>query len=380
MRTRRFGMLARWLGLVGTLTVLASGTACMEEADSWKEGVLLRPNGDVLAAGGVVDLNETLSGDAMMVGSSVTFDGSAGGSFVGAAGDHRVRGRIAGSVRAVGGTVLVGASVGRNVTVAGGSVELEDAAVVEGNAYIAGGNVRLLGRVDGDVYIGGRDVLLDGAVGGDVRVEARTLRVGPDARIEGELRYRIEEDGPAAIATDALVGGGVQALEPREGSEGDEVGFFVLRLLAFMLCGVVLVALLPNTLAETSREMRARPGAALGLGLLWLLLVPLGVVITAVTVVGIPIALIVAVLYGVTLYLAPVVPALWVGGEILHGRDPTERGDAALLFLTGGAIVAFAILLPWLGFLARLLTACLGLGAAVLMVRDRRSAPKGGTR
>lgn len=182
------------------------------------------------------------------------------------------------------------------------------------------------------------------------------------------------------MSAEAVVEGGVRALDPRPEEERERVGFFVLRLLAFVLSGVILVSLLPATIADTTREMRVRPAAALGLGLLWLLVVPLAVVLLTVTVVGIPIALIVAALYVVSLYVAPVVPALWVGGEILHGRDPRKRGDAALLVATGGAIVALAILLPWLGFLARLLATCLGLGAAALTIRDRSIGPPGAGR
>lgn len=369
--------LARSVGLVGVLIAAVGSAGCLDEPGSWEDGVLLHPDGDVLAAASVVELEETVSGDAMVAGRSVSFDGVLGGSYVGVAGAHHIRGRIDGSVRAVGGSVVVDASVGRNVTVGGGSVELGEDAIVEGNVYVGAGSARVAGRVDGDVYVGAGDVEIEGEIGGDVRVEARSLRVAPGARIGGELRYRLEDEGSVAIAADAELAGGVRALEPREEDDGAGVGFFVLRLLAFVLAGALVVGLLPGTLAATTRQMRLRPAAAFGLGFLWLLLVPALVVAATLTIVGIPLAIIVAVLYLVSLYLAPIVPALWVGGEILHGRDPTERGDAALVFITGGAIVAFAILLPWLGFLARLMATCLGLGGLVLWIRDRRLGPEG---
>lgn len=367
--------LTRLRGLVVILGAVVGSTACMQGPGEYGEEILLHPNGDVLAAGGDLQLTERLPGDAMVAGRSIRFDGSLGGSYVGAAGDQEVRGRIDGSVRAVGGSVLVDGSVGRNVTIGGGSVELRETSVVEGNAYIGAGSARLLGRVDGDVYVGAGEVELDGEVGGDVRVEAGSLTVGPDARIGGELRYRVREDGAVAISNEAVAAAGVRALDPRAEDEGRGVVLFVLRLLAFVLCGVLLAALFPGTVTDTMREMTARPAASLGLGLLWLLLGPLVVVVLAATVVGLPIALIVAASYMVSLYVAPVVPALWVGGEILHGRDPRKRGDATLLVATGGGIVAFAILLPWLGFLARLLATCLGLGAVALTIRDRSIGP-----
>lgn len=381
MRTPTSGItqargLERRSAVVGLL-VLVSATLACTEAEILDDGVLLRPNGDVLAASEEVVLTEDVSGDAMAAGGSVTFDGQVGGSYLGAGGEQTIQGRIDGSVRGAGGSVELEAQVGRNVTLVGGDVTIARESVVEGNAYLAGATVRVLGSVAGDLYAGGAVIDLQGDVDGDVRVEAGTLRIGPDANIGGELRYRLEEDAVPDISAQAQIEGGIQELAPREG-DGPGLGFDVLRVLAFLLAGAVLVALFPTTLTEATDEIDDRIPAALGLGLLWLLLVPVGVVVLGATVVGIPLALMVAVLYAVSLYLAPAVTGLWLGGEILRDRASPERGDALLVFVAGGAIVGIALLLPWVGFLARLAATCFGLGAIVLMVRDRGRVPEGG--
>lgn len=361
-----------------TLALAFGAMGCgLDETERWDDGILLRPHADLLAVGGETDLTESVPGDVMAAGRSVTFDGTVGGSYLGAAGDQEIGGRIDGSVRAAGGYVRLEASVGRNVTVAGGSVDLEPATVVEGNAYLGGGSVRMLGEVAGDVYAGAGTLEIDGRVGGDVRAEAEHLRVGPNARIDGELRYRVAEDAVAEISPRAAISGGVEVLEPRERDDGS-LGFSVARFLAFLLAGAVLIALLPGPLTDVSDEVTDHVAAVLGLGLVVALLAPLAVLVVAVTVVGIPLALILAVLYGVALYLAPAVTGLWLGTEILGGRDPTRRWDAVLIFLTGGSIVALAMLLPWIGMLARVLAVCLGLGAIVLTIRERATTPAGG--
>lgn len=342
------------------------------EGDRWGDGVLLHPGGDVLAAREVVDLTEDVPGDVMAVGRDVRYQGTVGGSYLAAAAEQEVSGRVDGSVRGAGGTVRVDASVGRNVTVVGGDVELASDAVVEGNVFLGGGSVTLRGTVTGNVYVAAGDALIDGAVGGDVRVEAGSLTLGPAARVGGELRYRVAEDGPVRISSEALVTEGVVELEPREEEGGGgELFFAVARFLAFLLVGIALVALVPGTATHAADEVRMRGAAALGYGLAWILLVPVAVFLLAVTVVGIPLALIVATAYGVSLYVAPIVPGVWLGGEILRGRDSGERNDTVLLFLAGGAIVAVALLLPWVGLLARFLATCIGVGAVLVMIRDR---------
>ena len=355
--------------MMAALALMSGSIACAQE-DPAVDGFFLRPDGDILAAGAVVSARDTVPGDVMVTGRSIDFDGRAGGSYLGAANDQRVEGRIDGSVRAAGNVVVVNASIGRNATVAGRDVTLADDAVLEGNAYLAGAMVRVEGEVAGDVYAGGAEVVIAGRVGGDVRVEAGALRVGPDARIDGELRYRLDEETVATISADAVIDGGTRELEPRE--DDGNVGFFVLRLLAFVLAGLIVVGFFPGTTVALSETMSAQPAAALGYGLLWAVVGPLAVVLLAVTVVGIPAAVGLAVLYGTSLYLAPIAPALWVGGEIVRRDDGASRGRALLVFAVGGVVVAFAILLPWIGLVARPVATLLGLGAVVLALRPAR--------
>jgi cytoskeletal protein CcmA (bactofilin family) len=337
----------------------------------WETEVFLRPGGDIFAAGGELRVVDSVPGDVMLVGRSTEFGGHAAGSYLSAARDVRVDGVIEGNARAAGQDVVIAAQVGRNVTAAGATVSIADDARVDGNVYLAARDVFVQGTIAGHAYVGGDVVVIDGDVGGDLRVEAGSLTVGPDARIDGELRYRIDQGRPATIAPSARIERGTRELEPRP-DEGPNIGFLAARLAGFLLAGLVVVAMAPATIGTTVEAARANPAAALGTGLLLFLLTPLVIVIVAATLVGGPLALVVLVLYLVSLYLAPVIPALWIGGSILSDRRLTDRRDAPTVFLVGGAIVAIAILLPWIGFLARALATWIGLGAVALVIRDRR--------
>jgi len=345
--------------------------ACTEGGAPWPEGPFLHPNGDVLAAGSVLDVTDSVPGDVMLAGQSLTFDGRAGGSYLGAGNNQRVRGAIDGSIRAAGGTVEIEAVVGRNLTVAAGTVFVQPRATVDGNAYLGAGSVRLAGVVAGDVYVGGGETVLEGEVGGDVRVESGSLRIGPDARVGGEVRYRLREGATPVVSPSAQIVGGMVPLEPRP-ARGNGLGFFVFRLLAFVLSALAVVALVPSAAAAATDEMRTRPAAALGVGLLWVVLVPVGVIVLAMTMVGIPLALMLAATFAMSLYLAPLVPGLWLGGVMLRGHDPSKRGGAVLLALAGGLVVAVVMAVPVIGFLVRAVAVCAGLGAFVLALQDRR--------
>lgn len=367
--------LASALALLGAFGASACGTA--EDAMS-NRSVFLHPNGDVLAASSDVQLSDSVPGDAMTAGGSVAFDGITGGSYVGAGGSQDVGGRIEGSARVAGGNVQLSASVGRNVTLAGGNVELDRVAQVARNAYLAGGTVRVAGTVDGDVYVGARDVFLDGAIGGDVRVEAERLTIGPAARLAGDLRYRTA-DGTADIDPAAQITGTTEVLTPRE-EPGPAGAIFrrMLRLLAFLLTGTVLVALLPGSTRALRDRLSGRPGAALGTGLLGLILVPVGAVVVAVTILGLPLAAIAGTLFVIGLYVAPIIPSAWTGTALL-GRQaehtPAGRGEEVKAFLLGGLILGVGMLLPWVGWLVRLAAVSLGLGAVALRLFAEEPTP-----
>lgn len=354
------------------LVVASAALGCGGNGGPSGNAVQLRWEGDLVGGGPSIEVSGALPGDVMLAAGQVRFSGSADGSYLGAGQDQRIGGRVGGSVRAAGGRVHLGGEVGRNVTLAGGDVSLEENAVVGRNAYLAGGLVEVLGRVEGSLRVAGGDVVLDGPVTGSVHVESGRLRLGPGARIEGDLRYRTDE-GEATIDPVARIEGSVQALAPRPEGGGRTL-FRVLRILAFVVTGGVMVALLPGPAREAARTVRYRGAASLGLGLLWLLLVPIVVLVVGVTVVGLPLAVIVAALYAVSLYLGPIAPALWLGDRLLPRHPEGSRAAALTAFAVGGAVLAVLAILPVVGILVRLLVTLAGLGAAALVAREAVSA------
>ena len=349
----------------GLVSLLAGMVACAPTGGAREDPIVRRPGTDVLAAGSEVVVSDSVAGDAMAAGRRIAFEGHTRGSYLGAGGEQLVAGYVEGSVRAIGGSVEVAGYVGRNVTLAGGLVRIGRNAQVDGSGYVAGGRAEIEGPVAGDLYVAADEVLLDGEVGGNVRVEARSLRLGPAARIAGDLHYRVEVDGAPRAPQDATLGA-VEALAPWD-SDRVRLLPYAFRVLAFVLAGLVVVVLLPGPVGRAADTMERRAPAAAGVGLLWIIVVPICVVVLAATVVGLPIALIGGALYFASLYLAPVVPAAWVGRELISRRAGSRPG--LVRFFAGALIVAFAILLPWVGWIARLVATALGLGAVALTLR-----------
>lgn len=366
------------------------------------EEALHRSGGDVVGAGGSVAFADSVEGDAMLAGRRVVFSGVAAGSFLGAGEEVRIDGRTEGSALAAGGVLLVGATVGRNLSLVGADVRILEGATVLRNAYLAGGRVEQRGAIEGHLRIAAREAVLDGPVGGDVDVIAERLTIGPRASIAGDLRYRVE-DGQVTVDPAARVGGGTTSVAGEPGSPVPGIAFRGARVLAFLLVGSVAVLLFAGPAGKATSSLAADPWAGLGLGLLWIVFLPVAVFATFVTVIGIPLAVTGGLLYLIALYLAPILPSLWLGRKLGGDRErdaaagstgpggsgagepgssggpagstepmrPTRPTRAAVrAFLMGGALVGLATILPWIGFPARLIAISLGFGGSVLAVRE----------
>jgi hypothetical protein len=330
------------------------------------EGVAVFRGGDLVAVHRGMVVRDTVSGDVMAAGNEIRFTGAAGGDLLTAGRTHVLAGATAGSVRSAGSYVLLGTAVERNVTVAAGTVVVDRRSTIRGNAYLAGGTVRMEGQVGRLLRMVGGDVVLNGTVGGDVLVESRRLELGPDAVIEGDLRYRLGRGQEAVVHPRAQVAGNVIGL-PGHHTRWIPWALRLYWLIGFLFAGMIVVALLPRLTGAGELRIRSRPLVSLLVGLMTLLVAPLLIAAVAITVIGVPLALVGAAVYAVSLYLAPILVGVWLG-LTLRSRSSiyAGRGELVGAFLLGGLILGLLGLIPYAGWAIHLLAAVLGLGAMVV--------------
>lgn len=351
--------------LVCTLTLVVFAIGCFGGGS----GRTMRNGEDLLIAGGApfVRLLDSIPGDAILTGGDVTFQGTAGGDYLGAGGTQKIGGRVYGSVRSVGGEIHAMGTIGRNATIAGGNVNLDSTGVIGGNAYFTGGSVTIAGAVRGSLLASGGGVMINGPVGRDVEVAAGSLHLGPRAQISGDLRYKVPKD-KVRIDAGAKVGGSTTAL-PIERNPGKGL----LWMLGFVVAGIVIVALFPAFAMESAETLYQRPGRSALVGLAWCCLVPIVIIIAAVTIIGLPLALLTVPIWLVVLFLGSLPVSLWIGKKLLGARAQPGRNGAILSVLVGGLVLALIGLIPALGALVGLVAALVGAGAILIRVNAART-------
>lgn len=334
--------------LLFALLLSAAGAATADD------NARARVGGNEFVAGGYVDIDELIERSAFVSGGDVTVGGYVGRDLYAAGGDVRLEGEV-----------------NRDLRMAGGTLRISPEAKVHGDATLAGGSIVVDGSVAGDLGAYGERIVLDGSVSGDVQFTGEKLRLGPNARVEGELSYR---SGRAiVIEQGAQVVGGIHRTTRthdwhRLGHGAAILGGITLSL-GMVLLGAVLVLGMPAFSREAAALVRGKPWHALGLGLAVLVGVPVTLALLAVTIVGIPLALLLAFAYGALLMLGYLIGAIFVGDLVLEHVDAGKLASVwwrALFMLL--AIVALAILhrVPVLGELAWTLLFLAGVGAFTL--------------
>ena len=300
----------------------------------------------------VVEEGETVSGVDALAG-TIVIRGTVTGDVSGAAGTIRVAesGRVDGSINGAAGDVRIEGAVGGDVNAGSGSLRVTDTATI-----------------GGDVNVGAESVRIDGRIDGDVRVGAETVVLGPNADIGGEFRYDADDFTQDPGAT---VSGGVVEDPTLRG----DVGTFTLPdwvtwgygLLANLLLGAILLALFPAFSARVAGRVSDGPARTGGAGLLTLVGGPILLVLVAITIVGIPLAVIGAIAFGLAIWIGVVYGQYAVGAWVLRRAGRDDRWLALGVGLVGFALVD---LIPVVGGVLAFGALLLGLGALATELRD----------
>jgi hypothetical protein len=376
--------------------------------------------GDLVAIGQEITVNGTVEGDLLAMGMTIIVNGEV-------TDDARAAGYLVrfGS----------GATVGDDAMAAGFSVEAESGSSVGSDMLVAGFQALLAGEIGGDLKGGANGIRIDGTVGGDAELEVGEpgpstgfsnfamfnpqmppvasvpagLTIGSGASIEGDLSY-------TSVAAGNIASGTVQGstdferqvlpeaeepefeFKPRQPGAavqhfaGQIVLKLVRRFITLTLIGLLIIWLMPKLLNDTVAVFKARPWNSLGIGalgyavswvalffLIWVLIL-LGTVLGIISLGGLTPGVLgfgavgwAGLLVGfvtATSWLAKIVLGVWVGQIIWKAIQPEGKSLVPPL-LIGVAIATALRVIPVLGSLFGFAVGLFGLGALIMMVRER---------
>lgn len=315
--------------VIGLLVAVLPGTAAAASVQGVGSTVVIEEDETVdrvQAVAGAVVIRGAVTGDVEVAAGSLLITGDVGGDVAAAAGSVTIDGRVVGDVSVGAGSLAVG----------------EDGAI--GGTLQAGvGSARVAGLVGGDATIGGGSILLE-----------------PTATFEGDLRYDGElTDRGATVEGQRVHDRSIGGARFAPGPWVDDVVFGVYGFLVNLVLGVVLLLAVPAGSRRLARRVSADP-LRMGLyGLLALVGVPVLLVLVALTIIGIPLAILGGLLFALAAWVGAVYGRYAIG-EWLLGYVAVDNRWVALL--VGLVVVGVIGTVPVVGGLVEFLVLLLGLG------------------
>lgn len=317
--------------LLVTVLLLSSGALALRTFSGEVVTIDTAIDDDVFAAGNMVNINAPVN-SAVVAGGNVNINAPVKGDVFAAGGQVNLNSDVGGKLVTAGGNINLGGGIGTNLVAAGGTVDILPDKTVGRDALIAGSNVINSGHVNGTLTVSAKSFENTGSAG---KVDFRKTEA-----------FREEEKREAAGA----------------------FGFFgLLMLIGYLILGLILVRFLPGVFADVNSEIERSPVVVTVVGFILMIASFIAIIIVAITVVGLPIALIATLLLIAAVMLTGTFVSYTLG-KWIGSRLKLKYSDL-VLFVIGFLILNILFLIPFVGGLASLISVSLGFGAILYTCR-----------
>lgn len=331
----------------------------------------------LMAAGNTVRIEGVVNGDLIAFGRTVEILGTVKGDLVSLSKRTVVSGTVEGRIFTFSESLDLDGLLAHNLYGFAQSLRVNDRGHVGEGVVVAAGDVTIEGDVKRSVNIlasGNTDV--SGTIGRDLTMSGGSLTLTNSARVGGNLSARLRQMNQAHIADGATIAGKRDIQVRVRENQFTRPRFYFHQAVWFagaLLVGWLGLLLFPAFFRATTQAVSSG-WLSLGLGVAVLAGAPLAMIVAAITLVGFPISFMLLALYLTAIYLAKI----WVGaflGRILLKSPGSTKGDWFLGLLVGLLILTVVRFVPYLGGLVHFGVVCLGLGAfAAQLYRTSRPA------
>jgi len=364
-----------WLPLASQAFVVRSGTDVnFNQSDQM--------NGTTYAAGQQITVDTPLPGDLICVGQDIFINQPVAGDIICAAENLMIKADIGGSVRLIGSQINLSGQVERNIMLFGSDLVIDSHTEIKGETLLAGRFLDSRGRYGQDFHGAVSQAKLYGEYAGPVNLmvgdygDQAGLQINSGAKLEQGLVYRSNltaQIDPAAEIKGEIVKKDLPAkYQPdKKAAVSGWLWTRLLKLFMLLATGLVIISLWPKLGDNLAKIAKQQPVKLVLKGLLVLIVMPALVFLAALTIIGLPLAAIILVIWLILLYSAKLVIGYWLGRQIL----PQIKNNI-WPFLVGTTILMAVIYVPVIGWLVGVIVTWWGIGAIWQMIKQQFSSIK----
>ena len=318
----------------------------------------------LLAAGNNVRMEGVVNGDLLVFARTLEVRGTVKGDVVSFAKRTVVSGTVEGRIYNFSQSLDLDGQLGHSIYGWVQSLRVDSRGHVGDSILVGAGDVTLEGEVKRSATFFAGNAEVSGSVGRDLTMAGGSLTLPSTARVGGNLTARVRHLKNVEIADGATIAGKRDIQVRVRKSQFTRPRFYFYQaiwLAAAMLVGWLGLVLVPGFF-EACTQAVGSGWRSFGLGFGTLVVVPVTIIVAAITLVGIPVSFMLLAMYLTAIYLAKIWVGAFLGRALLKPAKVTKR-DSLLGLLVGLLILGIVGFVPYLGGLIRLVVLCLGLGA-----------------
>jgi len=334
-------------------------------------------------AGKQITFDSDLVGDLHCAGQSVIINGSIKGDILCVGQDIKINGSVDGNVRVAGQTVTVKGIIGRNLNVLSQMLTLDKGSSVKGDILFGVQTIDFSGNAGRDLAGAGESITISGSLFRNAMVSMNNLSISDTARIKGTLDYYIEKDSAASISSKSVTGEiRRHDYEIKNKPQKIEVvkEFSLITILATAIFGALAFFIVASALIyfdKTRTEMiinsiREKPFINMLIGLGVTAAFPFVFIILLSTLIGIPLAFLMLLVFITSMMISSVYSAIVIGWSVLKFFKH-KTNNSFLFALIGVFVLGLIISVPLVGWLIGLGAYLSGLGALFVTFLPEKS-------
>lgn len=342
--------------------------------------------GDLVVAARFIFVRDTIHEDAILAAQEITIEAP-----------------IMDDARLMAGQMHIRADILGDLFIGGGTVYIDPNVTIHGNLYAGGGTIHMSGTISGDIKLAGGEVFFDGnaeqaadikagtlelsgTFRGPVHIGAEQLKLTANAAFYSAVNYwtttasvdfqpNLKDSATATF--DESLRTEMDGNNWRKGMGFGSVLFTIGWVISAALLFVLLVWAFQNFFRNTAHHLIDNYATRLGYGILYLLGVPLLIVISLISIIGIPVGIFSLATYGFSLGFAHILTSVLVTywWQEYHQVQWSKR---KVVLVAVGVFVLLKVVtsIPILGWLISAVVVAITFGAILAELLRKKGEPE----
>ncbi len=316
----------------------------------------------------IVTISEDTDGALAVSGQDIMIEGDVNGALFAAGNSITVKGDVNGPVFVAGNSILIEGTIEGEVFIAGNTIRTTNASAFSRDAFIAGSEILLNGKIGRDLYGGSEQMAINHTIGRNVRLSTSTLTVGANAAVGGDMFYQANTEVPNL---NQYVDGQVRFEQARPMDRQQEMSQQIIFRRVIHMIGALVSALIMwwllrklthNWWITVSLKNLNRPLPLLLLGLGLLLLTPILIILAFLSRILSGLGFFLILLFMLLIFLNRIITASIIGKYLLEHRMSFTKYQALAGFLVAYLLLYLAGLIPIIGGIITFLSIIYAIG------------------